>query len=268
MMTAKDLMRAGRLSEARRLLIEEVKSAPTDAGKRTLLFQVLAWGGEWDKAERHLDLISTQDPGRTVGVHDYLDIVRAEKERLKVMALQQQPSFLPEPPAYFTLYMEYLASLQAGSHETAKELIGRIDGLRPQVSGTLNGKPFEGFSDSDARLVAFLEAFVHERYVWIPFESIRELVVYEPKTSFDLIWVTASVTTWAGLSMNCSLPVVYPGSFDHDDEQAKMGRITDWVALGGGFSRAVGQHVFQAGDEDISILDIREVTFRLEGGQP
>jgi hypothetical protein len=32
-MTAKDLMKAGRLSEARRVLIEEVKAAPSDAGK-------------------------------------------------------------------------------------------------------------------------------------------------------------------------------------------------------------------------------------------
>ena len=61
-MTAKDLMKAGRLSDARRVLIEEVKSAPTDVGKRTLLFQVLAMGGEWDKALIHLDMISTQDP--------------------------------------------------------------------------------------------------------------------------------------------------------------------------------------------------------------
>ncbi len=73
-MTAKELIRAGRLSEARSVLIEEVKSAPKDVGKRTLLFQVLAMGGEWDKAMRHLDMISTQDPTRLIGAHTYLDI--------------------------------------------------------------------------------------------------------------------------------------------------------------------------------------------------
>jgi protein involved in temperature-dependent protein secretion len=41
----------------------------------------------------------------------------------------------------------------------------------------------------------------------------------------------------------------------------KLGRSTDWVALGGGFSKGVGQHVFQVGEEDIGILEIREAVF-------
>jgi type VI secretion system protein ImpE len=265
-MTAKDLMKAGRLSDARRVLIEEVKSAPSDVGKRTLLFQVLALGGEWDKAQRHLDLISSQDPGRTVGVHVYLDIVKAERERLKVITALQQPSIFPEPPAYSGRYMEYLAALKSGSYDTAKEIITEIDALRPEIKGSLNDKPFEGFCETDARLFCFLEAFIHDRYVWVPFEFIRELVVVEPRTSFDLIWVTASITTWEGLSVNCCLPVVYPETSSHDDEQAKLGRLTDWVPLGGGFSKGVGQHVYQAGDEDISILEIRQAVFNLAGG--
>jgi type VI secretion system protein ImpE len=267
-MTAKDLMKAGRLSDARRVLIEEVKSAPTDVGKRTLLFQVLAMGGEWDKALIHLDMISTQDPTRSVGVHTYLSIIEAEKERLKVVQRMRQPSILPEPPAYIGIYLEYLDALKANKFDDAKGLMEQIDKQKPMVSGTLNSKEFNGFYDTDARLYPFLEAFVHERYVWIPFESIRELVIHEPRTSFDLIWVTAGITTWEGLTMNCCLPVVYPETFLYENEQAKLGRLTDWAPLGGGFSKALGQHVFQVGDEETAILDIREVTFRLEGGQP
>ena len=267
-MTAKELMKAGRLSDARRVLIEEVKSAPTDVGKRTLLFQVLAMGGEWDKALIHLDMISTQDPTRSVGVHTYLSIIEAEKERLKVVQRMRQPSVLPEPPAYIGMYLEYLDALKAGKFADAKGLMEQIDKQKPMVSGTLNSKEFDGFSDTDARLYPFLEAFVHERYVWIPFEAIRELVIHEPRTSFDLIWVTANITTWEGLTMNCCLPVVYPETFLYENEQAKLGRLTEWAPLGGGFSKALGQHVFQVGDEEMAILDIREVIFQLEGGQP
>jgi type VI secretion system protein ImpE len=267
-MTAKDLMKAGRLSDARRVLIEEVKSAPADVGKRTLLFQVLAMGGEWDKALIHLDMISTRAPERTVGVHTYLGIIEAEKERLKVARRLQQPSFLPEPPAYTGMYLDYLDALKAGRFGEAKGLVEEIDKIIPLVSGTLDSKRFDGFCDTDARLYPFLEAFVHERYVWIPFEAIRELVIQGPRTSFDLIWAMANITTWGGLTMNCCLPVVYPETFLCEEEQLKLGRLTDWVPLGGGFSKALGQHVFQAGDEEAAILDIREVTFLLEGGQP
>jgi type VI secretion system protein ImpE len=67
-MNSKDLIKAGRLSDARKQLTEEVKAKPGDSGRRTLLFQVLAFYGEWDKAERHLDAIGTQDVAAYIAV--------------------------------------------------------------------------------------------------------------------------------------------------------------------------------------------------------
>ena len=122
-------------------------------------------------------------------------------------------------------------------------------------------KSFEGFSDTDSFLTAFLEAFVHERYVWIPFEYIRELVIEPPKTLFDLIWISASITTWEGLSMNCFLPVLYPGSSSHDDERIKLGRMTDWESIGDPFCKGLGQHVYQVGEKEMAILEIQEAVF-------
>jgi type VI secretion system protein ImpE len=264
-MTAKDLMKAGRLSEARRVLIEEVKSKPSDVGARTVLFQVLFLLGEWDKALRHLDMISTQDPQRAIGVQAYLNNVKAEQERLKVLQGGQLPSIMPELPKYFPEYLDYLDALKSGKFEDARAKLTHIDQARPAVQGTFNGKPFEGFSDTDARLFAFLETFVHERYVWIPLETVRELIVHEPKNSLDLIWVTASITTWEGLSMNCSMPVIYPETSLAQDDQLKLGRHTEWAPLGSGLSKGVGQHVYAIGDKDVAILEIRSVIFELAG---
>lgn len=264
-MTAKELMRAGRLSEARSVLIQEVKSAPGDTGKRTLLFQVLALQGEWEKAAKHLDVVSTQDPTKAVGVQAYLNIVKAELERIKVMDGKLTPSFLPDVPAYFPKYAMYLKALREERFGEARSLLIEIDASLPVVSGTINGESFEGMSDTDAWFYPFLEAFVHDRYVWIPFDAIRELLIQEARSSFDLIWATASVTTWEGLTMNCVLPVLYPATHLHGDDQVKAGRVTDWVPLGSGLSRGVGQHVFQVGDREMAILEIREATFTIEG---
>ena len=139
----------------------------------------------------------------------------------------------------------------------------------PEISGTLNGNPFVGLSNTDTQLSFFLEAFVHERYVWLPFEALRELSMPEPKTMLDLLWASAQVTTRDGLTLNCYLPVLYPDSFRHEDDRLKMGRMTDWTDLGAGFNRGVGQHVLQVGEEDIGILEIREAvmnTTELEKG--
>lgn len=266
-MTAKELMKAGRLTDARKVLVEEVKAAPADAGKRTLLFQVLAFQGEWDKAARHIDLVTSQDPSRAVGAQTYLNIINAEKERLKVMTLEHMPSILPEPPAYFGTYTLYLNALKQKNYAQAREYLEQLYEARPVVAGTINGSEFTGISETDAFLSCFIEAFVHESYVWIPFEAVQELVIEAPKTGLDLLWATATVTTWEGLTLNCYLPSLYPETFLHEDEQMQMGRLTDWIPLGSGLAKGVGQHVYQVGREDIALLDIRQAIFKLAGGE-
>ncbi len=261
-MDAKDLIMAGRLAEARKQLTEEVKAAPADPGKRTLLFQVLAFCGEWDRAERHLDAIVMQELRAETGVQVYKNLLHAERERLEVAKRARRPSLLPKTPPYFERYVDALEKLAGGDLEGAAGAFDQILESRPDISGTINGKSFEGFADTDANLALFLEGIVHDRYVWIPVEEVRELIISEPKTLFDLLWIPAHVTTQEGLSIGCYLNVLYPDSSSHEDDRIKLGRMTDWVPLGGPFARGVGQHVFQIGEEDLAILEIREVSFR------
>lgn len=262
-MNSKDLIKAGRLSDARKQLVEEVKSSPADLGKRTLLFQVLALYGEWDKAERHLEAIAAQDLTRETGVQVYRNLIHAEKERMEVSSLNGRSSFMPETPPYLEMYYAAWQKVVEKNIDEAKELFDQIDAQRPMISGTVNGKRFTGFRDTDTFLSLFLEAIVYERYVWIPFESIREISITPPSTLFDLLWTVARITTWEGLTTNCYLPVLYPDSFLHEDDRVKLGRMTDWTPLGGPFSKGMGQHVFQTGEEEIAILDIREVVFSM-----
>ena len=42
----------------------------------------------------------------------------------------------------------------------------------------------------------------------------------------------------------------------------KLGKMTDWVSLGGPYSKGSGQHVFQIGEEEISILEIGKSDFQ------
>jgi type VI secretion system protein ImpE len=262
-MKSKDLIKAGRLPEARKQLVEEVKSFPADLGKRTLLFQVLAFYGEWDKAECHLDAIAAQDASRETGVQVYRNLIHAEKQRLEVSKLNSRSSCMPETPPYLEMYYAAWHNVVEKKIDKAKELFDQIDAQRPMISGTVNGKEFSGFKDTDSFLSLFLEAIVYERYVWIPFESVRELSITPPSTLFDLLWTMARITTWEGLTTNCYLPVLYPDSFLHEDDRVKLGRMTDWTPLGGPFSKGMGQHVFQAGDEEVAILEIGEALFNV-----
>ena len=246
---------------AREQLVADVKTAPANLQVRTLLFQTLVLCGDWDKAERHLDAIVLQDPAAETGVQVYKNLLHAERERLEVMNDGRRPSFLPEAPAYLELCLDAWQQLASGQSAAAKQVFDQIDRQIPLPVGTVNGASFSGFSDTDQFLARFLEIFTFEHYVLVPFESIRELIIDAPKTLFDLIWSSARVTTWGGLNINCYLPVLYPGSFMHSDERVKLGRMTDWHPLGEGFCRGSGQHVYLAGEEEVSLLEIREVIF-------
>ena len=260
-MDAKDLIKAGELAAARSQLIEEVKSSPANLQSRTLLFQVQAYAGEWDKARRQLEVITTQDANRETGVQVYLNLIQAETDRIEVFQHNRKPSFLPETPVYFEQYHSAWQKLMNQEFEAAESIFSEIGDRCARISGTLNGKEFTGFSETDTRLTCFLEAFVHDRYVWLPFEELRELSLPQPQTLLDLLWASAQVTTRKGLTLNCFLPVLYPESFRHDDDQLKLGRMTDWTDLGRGFQQGFGQHVYQVGDDDVAILEIRQAVF-------
>jgi type VI secretion system protein ImpE len=257
----RELIQAGRLKEARQQLVAEVKAAPSDPGKRTLLFQVLALSGEWDKADTHLDVIASQDVKAEIGVQLYKNLIAAEREREAVLSLERLPAILPKVPPYLETYLNARRKLEEGKVEEAGEYFRQADLARPQVSGRVNGAPFDDFRDTDTFLEYFLEAMVQDHYVWIPFESIREMSIPAPKTLMDLLWTTGRVTTGEGLVMNCILPVLYPGSHSHEDDRVKLGRMTDWVSLGGPYFRGVGQHVFRIGEVETALLEIRELAF-------
>ncbi len=260
-MDLKELIKSGELRQARAKLVAAVKASPADQGARFLLFQALACMGEWDKARRHLEIIATQDPGRQAGVQVYLDLIQAETERIEIAHTKRSPSFLPEPPEYLEIYENACQNLHKGRFQAAKAGFLEINNRRPPVSGMLNNKPFSGFQGTDTRLSCFLEAFVHERYLLLPFEFIRELILSPPKNFLDLLWASAQITTWEGLTLNCFLPVLYTETFLRPDDRLRRGQMTDWIDLGEKIFQGVGQHVFQLDEEDIGILEIQQIIF-------
>ena len=61
-MTPLELYRAGELGQAIKALGDELRSNPLDARRRTFLFELLCFAGEYDRAEKHLDVLADQNP--------------------------------------------------------------------------------------------------------------------------------------------------------------------------------------------------------------
>lgn len=260
-MTPADLMREGRLSEARESLVARIKAAPADTKARTLLFQVLAYGGEWAKVEKHLEILMTQSPETATGALVYYNLVAAEKLRVEVASGRQTPDFMTEAPPFLALLLEARKALSDGETAQFLKLIAKVEKQIPAVSGEASGVPFDSFLECDATLFGMIEVFVHDRYLWFPISSLRELAVQQPKTLLETLWAPGRLVTWDGLTTDCFFPVLYPGSSAHTSDQVRMGRMTDWIDCGKGYYKGLGQHLFQIGSDEKGLLELQDITF-------
>ncbi|MRR38960.1 hypothetical protein EG829_30805, partial [bacterium] len=242
-MDPKELLKAGQLKAARQQLAEHVKANPADTARRTLLFQSLLFCGEWDKAERHLDMLVAQDSRSETGVQVYKNLIAAERERLEVVSGSRRPAFMTPVPPFLDAFFIARQKLLEGKIDDAARVYGEIEEQLPMVSGTLDGAPFKGMKDLDACIPWFLEVFIHERYLWIPFSSLRELSLTTPKTLLETLWTPARIVTMEGLATSCFVPALYPGTASSDDDLVRLGKMTVWEELGDGFYGGRGQHL-------------------------
>jgi type VI secretion system protein ImpE len=221
------MYQAGELSGAIASLSTELRSHPTDAGRRTFLFELLCFAGEYDRAERQLDVIAGAGREAEMGALLYRSALVAERKRSQMFEKGEFPTG-PEPRA---------------------------------VSGTLNGKPFSSLTDADPRIGARLELFVAGQYTWLPLAHVAHLSVNPPQRLRDLLWMPAHVVPspdLVGLQLGeVLIPALTPLAWRHDDNDIRLGRVTDWEQLPSGVEVPAGQKLLLVDGEEIPILEIR-----------
>ena len=230
-MTAKELFQAGRLSEAVQALGAEVRDNPTDARRRTFLFELLCFQGEFDRAEKHLNVLAGASRDAQMGAVLYISALHAERTRQELFQKKDYPS-------------------------------APVDGA-PR-GGSVNGKAFETLEDADPRIGPRLELFAAGAYLWIPFEHIEKIEIQAPKRLRDLLWAPALVRTgpkFRGTELGeVLLPVLAPFSYQHKDENVRLGRATEWAEIDG-LAVPFGQRMFSVDGEDVPLLEIRSIEF-------
>ncbi len=261
MTQAKALLDAGKLGEAIEELTREVKAHPADAARRTFLFEVLCFAGEWDRAEKQLDAIAHQNLKAEVGVQVYRNNLKAERDRRKLYSDGLQPHFLSEPPAYVDLHVAAINRLREGNLAEARATLDRAEEQRPALSGTFNGTPFEDFRDWDDILGPVLELILNGQYTWLPFEQIKHMEISAPKTMRDLMWASARLESTDGTVGEVYVPTLYAGSHESQNDQVRLGRMTDWRRVSDDLSLAVGLRLFLVDGDDKPLFEARAVEF-------
>jgi type VI secretion system protein ImpE len=267
-MNPEQSLKAGRLTDAIAEQTQAVKSHPTDADARFMLFALLCFAGELERAEVHLEAVSLADESTRIGSSLYHSLLAAEYERRKVYREGARPVLPPDPPRTVELRLEALAALRVGSADAARAALEAAAEEAVALSGKLNGEAFDGLRDYDDVLGQVLEIYAGGRCLWMPMERIRKLEVAEPRQQLDLLWARAELEDSDGEQATVHLPVLYEGSFERADETVRLGQSTEWIDCHDVAFRGAGQKVlFTAGDEEereTGLLDVR--TLEIEPG--
>ena len=156
-MNARGLYQAGKLDEAIEALGAEVRDNPSDAQRRTFLFELLCFAGKYDRAEKQLAVLGQGGKEAQMGALVYQSALHAERLRQEMFERQSFPgSAMPRP-----------------------------------VAGMLNGRHFDSLEDADPRIGARLEVFAAGQYTWLPFEQIASVRMQPPSRLRDLLWTPA-----------------------------------------------------------------------------
>lgn len=260
-MSVKELFQAGKLDEAVEAQIQQVKSKPTSTEFRTLLFELLSFQGQLERADKQLEVIAQQDENANWATQVYRNLIKAEQTRQKLFTEGLKPGFLLDPPDYIHLHLDAINRLREEQPAEARTLLEKSESACPDFSGTHNDQPFEGFRDCDDLFAPILELFVLFDYIWLPFEQIQELEISRPEHPRDLLWTPVRIVLADGSQRRGYVPALYADTHQQDDAELKLGRMTDWQAAEDGPVTGLGRRQYLVGDENPSILEIGTLQF-------
>lgn len=227
-MQARQLYQSGKLDEAIEALGAEVRDNPADAQRRAFLFELLCFAGAYDRAEKQLGVLARGGKNAEMGALLYHSALHAERLRQEMFDKSTFPL-------------------------TSARIVG----------GTLNGTPFTSITDADPRIGPRLELFAAGQYTWMPFEHIASIKAEAPKRLRDLLWMPGIVRpseTFTGFEMGeVLLPAIAPLSWQHEDGNLRLGRVTEWYELEDGAQVPFGQKLLLVDGEEFPLLELREL---------
>lgn len=231
-MSVQQLFQAGRLNDAIQALNAEVRDNPTDAKRRTFLFELLCFSGDFARAEKQLDILGSEGRNAEMGALLYHAALHAERSRHDLFAKKQYP-------------------------------IPKNTSALGQLSIHINGQPYHSLTDGDPRIGSNLEVFAAGSYMWIPFALLTSIEIAPPKRLRDLLWLPAKVRTsdkYEDRELGeVLLPVLTPFAGQHPDAAVRLGRSTVWEETDEGEVVPLGQKILLADEEEWPILELRSI---------
>lgn len=230
-MDAVSLYKAGQLAPAIEALGTELRKQPTDTKRRTFLFELLCFAGEYDRAAKQLDVLADVSKDAGSGAMLYRSALHAQRTREQ-------------------MFLE-------GTLPLLQEAAG--------PAGELNGEPFTSIQDEDVRLGGNLEVFLAGSYTWIPFRYIESLTMEAPARLRDLLWAPAVLQTTKDFRLQdlgqVLIPALAPLSWRSTEDAVRLGRVSTLEESPEHGPVPLGAKTLFADDRPYPLLAMRSLRF-------
>ncbi len=261
------LYQAGQLDDAIAALTAAVKENPGSADLRFMLFCLYCFKEDFRKAQTQLAALAFAEKKAAAEMQLYQGILNAEEKRQAVLNGLEMPAFMGNPPGYAAHFLTALANGPENTPEKKLAALREISEWQPNTNSTaINGTPVQFFCESHDLLKPFLEVFMHDSYYWLPFEQIKEMSIEPPQKIQDLLWTTARFELTDGRALGGLIPTRYAGSASMENDEIKLGRMTEWQLNEQDLNLAYGQRMFLVDDNVQALLAIHEVSIEQTAG--
>jgi type VI secretion system protein ImpE len=259
---AKLKLDAGDLKGAVESALNLVKTNPTNAAARIFLFELSCFSGDWERAEKQLEVIGHQDANAMIGSLIYRQNFKCERDRMRLFSDGLSPEFVTAKPPYVDDLLSAINRIREGNILEARTILDKVEEERPAFSCDVNGVGFSDIRDYNDPTMCVFEVFIKDSYVWLPFEQVASIKFTKPKTLRDLFWVQGEVEMLNGTAGEMFFPALYSGSWKSENDAVRLGRMTDWDDLGDDVFLGKGTKLFWMDGKDRSILDIETLSFK------
>jgi type VI secretion system protein ImpE len=264
---AEQSLRDGDPFNALKLLQAQVRGSSADPKLRVFLFQLLSVLGQWERAHNQLDVAATLDPAALAMAQTYRDALHCEGLRAQVFEGRKSPMVFGEPEQWLAFLIESLLLTGRGQTKEAAQMRARAFDEAPASSGTLNGTPFAWIADADMRLGPVLEAVINGRYYWVPFNRLSKIAIEEPTDLRDVVWTPAHLLLENGGEAYALVPTRYAGTEKLEEAELVLARKTTWQERAPEFFCGTGQRVLSTDGGEVSLMDVRDITFTGDAAQ-
>jgi type VI secretion system protein ImpE len=258
-----DLFRLGHLSDAVEYITQIVRKNQSDLLARSRLVEYLCVASKFDRADKQLDIIASQDSKTLVRVIELRQIVRASMARLEMIKKGRLPEFISEPPEHVKCRLKALVCMHEGNMNECAQWLKKAEDARPSISGHMGDDYFDDLRDLDDFFGGVFEILTTTgRYMWVPIEHVFEARFVASKRPIDSAWREVELSLRDGPSGVVYIPSLYPDENEIIGNDAlSIGLETDWLENEFGMTRGRGLKTFLFGEKSFTLHELTEIRF-------